>query len=272
MAGIVSLKEAASVKELLRGPDAIRAALAAEWSRLGVDSALAHKLSSHRVVIGDIARLQGALEEAEQPWAAEPGAMGSDFQLRRARAELARLDEEQRRQARPEWDQVIASDALDEVDFDDLRMRRNELRTFYMAANGLVPDVRRLIDRHSALTRRVVSLEGESVEKRYTSDMTSDMEGSDSRALRSTLLRRLADHLVAVSSGSGVGAPVFFDDAFLNVGHDEKIALLEALVVTSGRTQVVYMTEDRDVAEWAQLLAAAGAGTVVEGRTPVRAN
>jgi len=63
--------------------------------------------------------------------------------------------------------------------------------------------------------------------------------------------------------------PLLLDDALAAVDPDVKPELLELLMKASAHQQVVYLTEDPDVAEWARVEALTGTMSIVEP-TPTR--
>jgi hypothetical protein len=84
----------------------------------------------------------------------------------------------------------------------------------------------------------------------------------DTTDLARVLVSRLAElrHL-----GRGRESyPLVLDDPFADLDRSAKPALLELLSHTSGSPQLVYLTEDEDVASWARLEALTGALSVVE--------
>ncbi|MFP4514309.1 MAG: hypothetical protein ACLFRV_15305 [Acidimicrobiales bacterium] len=67
---------------------------------------------------------------------------------------------------------------------------------------------------------------------------------------------------------TGESFPLVLDDPFVNFDSSVKPALLELLVESSHRQQVLLLTEDPDVAAWARLEAITGALSVVEPSAP----
>jgi len=63
--------------------------------------------------------------------------------------------------------------------------------------------------------------------------------------------------------------PLLLDDALAAVDPDVKPELLELLMKASAHQQVIYLTEDPDVAEWARVEALTGTMSIVEP-TPAR--
>jgi hypothetical protein len=76
------------------------------------------------------------------------------------------------------------------------------------------------------------------------------------------LLARL-DEMRLLGAG-GETFPVFLDDPFANLPSETKPGLLELLVTASRAQQIIYLTEDPDVAEWARLEALTGDLAIVE--------
>lgn len=80
--------------------------------------------------------------------------------------------------------------------------------------------------------------------------------------LAEELVVRLADARRLGSTGESF--PLVLDDPFIDFDSSVKPALLELLVESSHRQQVVLLTDDPDVAAWARLEAITGALSVVE--------
>jgi hypothetical protein len=96
---------------------------------------------------------------------------------------------------------------------------------------------------------------------RDTMDVRNPMAVTMSRAettaadLTHAMLRRLAE---ARSLGAGGESfPIFLDEPFLRVPSEVKPELLGVLLDASRRQQVIFLTEDEDVAAWARLEALA---------------
>lgn len=270
--------------------EAARAALLEACLPFGIDDPfLASELVRHQVGVGQLARLQRALESAEAgamsrrdevdatlrnlgfadgELSARVGAFewayarASDRERSRhsardvaeVEAELAKLEDEARRSRRPEWATVTASEA-DGPDLDELLMRRQATSAAYAAARNLVPDVDRLSDRHAALERRVAVLEqslGAGVEA----------DGPDTGAVRQYLLARLTQANGAGPDGDPL--PVVIDEALVRLQGDAKWELLDLLDRVGERTQLVYLTDDPYVGAWSRRRAAAGAITLLE--------
>lgn len=80
--------------------------------------------------------------------------------------------------------------------------------------------------------------------------------------LTHALLRRLAD--VRSLGAGGESFPVFLDEPFTRVPSEVKAELLGVLLDASQRQQVIFLTEDADVASWARLETLAEQLTLVE--------
>lgn len=80
----------------------------------------------------------------------------------------------------------------------------------------------------------------------------------------------LLQHLDKLNS-LGVGGesfPAFLDDPFANLPAESKPALLELLLDVSQHQQVIYLTEDPDIASWARAATATGRVAIVEPASP----
>jgi uncharacterized protein YhaN len=74
--------------------------------------------------------------------------------------------------------------------------------------------------------------------------------------------------LKSIGSG-GESFPLLLNDALASVDPGVKPELLELLMKASADQQVIYLTDDPDVAEWARVEALTGAMSIVEP-APVR--
>jgi uncharacterized protein YhaN len=63
---------------------------------------------------------------------------------------------------------------------------------------------------------------------------------------------------------SGESFPLVLDDPFIDVDRSTKPALLELLNHTDNAPQMIFLTEDEDVASWARLEALTGVLSIVE--------
>jgi len=85
----------------------------------------------------------------------------------------------------------------------------------------------------------------------------------DNRAeLAHVLLERL-QRLKTIGAG-GESFPLLIDDALVDVESASKATLLELLMKASANQQVIYLTEDPDVASWARVEAMTGQVSIVE--------
>jgi hypothetical protein len=84
----------------------------------------------------------------------------------------------------------------------------------------------------------------------------------DTAELARVLVARLAE-LRRLGRGTE-SLPLVLDDPFADVDRAAKPALLELLSHASGSPQLVYLTEDEDVASWARLEALTGALAIIE--------
>ena len=195
-------------------------------------------------------------------WAVERASERQDARTRaRPRPEieddLSRLQNEARRLRRPEWATVQPSDA-NGPDIDELVTRQVELRSELEAESDheVVVDVERLVDRHSAMERRVASLEAQ---------LDNDRPG--------TTIAQVADvqqYLLAHLTRAGhcgpqdESVPVVLDEPFLRIAADRKWELLDMLRRLGETTQLIYLTDDPYVGAWARRRASAGLITLLE--------
>lgn len=82
----------------------------------------------------------------------------------------------------------------------------------------------------------------------------------ETTALAHVLVSRLAE----LRDLGGESFPLLLDDPLAGLDRAAKPALLELLSHSSGSPQLVYLTEDEDVASWARLEALTGALSIVE--------
>ena len=87
---------------------------------------------------------------------------------------------------------------------------------------------------------------------RSAEDVTGD--------LAHVLVTRLAE----VRSVGGEGVPLLLDDPFRDLDRSVKPLLLELLGRSAGEPQIVFLTEDEDVASWARLEALTGEVALIE--------
>lgn len=85
---------------------------------------------------------------------------------------------------------------------------------------------------------------------------------ADPAELAHTLVARLADLRQACADGESL--PLILDDPLSGVEQSLKRWMLELVERSAGTPQVVYLTEDEDVAAWARMEAVSGEVTVIE--------
>ena len=88
-------------------------------------------------------------------------------------------------------------------------------------------------------------------------------ESSHAKLLRSRLAG-LRSH-----AAGGESLPLVLDDAFRELAREDRPALLELLVERSHEQQIIFLTDDEEIATWARLEALAGEIAIVE---PVASN
>jgi hypothetical protein len=194
-------------------------------------------------------------------WAVERAAERTDARTRaRPRTEieedLTRLQNEVRRLRRPEWATVQPSDA-DGPDIDELVSRQIELRALLESEpREEVVDLDRLIDRHSAMERRVASLEAQ-IDNRYPGTTISQV---------ADVQQYLLAHLTRAAhcGPQDEPVPVVLDEPFLRIAADRKWELLDMLRRLGETTQLIYLTDDPYVGAWARRRASAGLITLLE--------
>ena len=74
----------------------------------------------------------------------------------------------------------------------------------------------------------------------------------------------LVTRLAEVRSAGGEGVPLLLDDPFRELDPSVKPLLLELLGRSAGEPQIVFLTEDEDVASWARLEALTGEVALIE--------
>jgi hypothetical protein len=87
-------------------------------------------------------------------------------------------------------------------------------------------------------------------------DVPNDLMGD----LAHVLVSRLAE----LRSVAGEGVPLLLDDPFQQLDRSVKPLLLELLGRSAGEPQIVFLTEDEDVASWARLEALTGDVALIE--------
>ena len=245
----------------------------------GVDDlSLAVPMVRHQAAAAATARLQQALEKAEADATAigekldarlaelgfDEGDLsarigGFDWALTRAEerlrtrqdarplaeveAELATLEERVRREGRPEWAAKVSPADAVEPDLAELEARRDEARGAYNAASRLVPDVQRVVDRKSALERRVAVLEA-----------GLDSSGAITRVTAHEIEPQLQARLAAARrpGSHDETIPLLVDEALLRLRSEVKWALLDMIERCANQVQMIYLTDDPEVVTWAR--------------------
>ncbi len=78
------------------------------------------------------------------------------------------------------------------------------------------------------------------------------------------LAHALVTRLAEARSVAGEGVPLLLDDPFCQLDAPVKLLLLELLGRSAGDPQIIFLTEDADVASWARLEALAGEVSLIE--------
>jgi len=202
----------------------------------------------------DVATRVAALEEAVAGARRRDQARTNVRSREEIEAELSRLEALARREHRPEWGTKVEPDDSEEPDVSDLQRRRAVAAQAYETAFDLVPDVEHLVDRKSAVERRVHVLEASS-----DGDGGSADGGLDIDDVRRQLLARLTE-----ARKGPEPLPVLVDDALVRVRGDSKWDLLDLLDRVADKTQIVYLTDDHDVVLWARRRAGGGSLMLLE--------
>ncbi|HEX9682936.1 MAG TPA: hypothetical protein VGA13_07630 [Acidimicrobiales bacterium] len=202
---------------------------------------------------GDLPARLGAYQWAVQRAAEREEARANARPLTEVEVDLARLERAAAELRRPEWNNVTLAEAS-EPDLDVLQNKRHELADAYEAARQMVPDLARLRDRHRALVRRVDVLEGQLREKGL-------IEMSPTVRVQEMLMARMARVRTAFS---GVALPIVLDDSLRLLGRESKFEMLELCQRLSEKVQLIYLTDDPDVAVWSRRKAASAELTLME--------
>ena len=164
--------------------------------------------------------------------------------------EIDRLAVLTRSEYRPEYGATFNPADAKEPDPGELERRRDMTAMAYQTASQLVPDVARIADRKSAVERRVAVLEEEFGET-----------GVPSANKMAELERYLSDRSATLEACGPAREvlPMIFDDAFSTLRADAKWAMLDIIDRLSAASQVIYLTDDPEVAVWARRRSATGA-------------
>ena len=87
-------------------------------------------------------------------------------------------------------------------------------------------------------------------------EMSDDLTGD----LAHAIVTRLAE----ARSVAGEGVPLLLDDPFQQLDPSVKLLLLELLGRSAGEPQIIFLTDDEDVASWARLEALTGEVALIE--------
>ena len=177
--------------------------------------------------------------------------------LEEVQAELDQLEARARRESRPEWGSTVTPADAEEPDPGELEGRRDEAQAAWRAAERLVPDVKHINDRRSALERRVTVLEAEL-------DGGAGGARVTAREVEPQLQARLAATRRAGGGGHDEIVPLFLDDALLRLGSEVKWSALDMLERCSAQVQLIYLTDDPEVVTWARRRVGADALSLLE--------
>ena len=152
---------------------------------------------------------------------------------------------------------LLANDANRKALMDVAGARRAALADWQQLAGDIPVDWalanREEIEEAARLRREVDALGAISA---TAPDVSEDVTGD----LAHVLVTRLAE----VRSAGGEGVPLVLDDPFRDLDPSVKPMLLELLGRSAGEPQIVFLTEDEDVASWARLEALTGEVALIE--------
>lgn len=154
---------------------------------------------------------------------------------------------------------LLANDANRKVLMDVAGARRDALAEWHQLAGDIPVDW--AIANHDEITaasqlRREVDALGSMAAGAGGTGV--DGEGSDD------LAHVLVSHIAEARSAAGEGMPLLLDDPFRQLDPAMKPRLLELLGRSAGDPQIVFLTEDPDVAAWARLEALTGEVSLIE--------
>jgi hypothetical protein len=122
-----------------------------------------------------------------------------------------------------------------------------------------------------------VTMVGLDIEPSWAVDHRSDVEAlraghrgelNGRESSHAKLLRSRLEGLRSSAAG-GESLPMVLDDSFREIAREDRPALLELLVERSREQQIIFLTDDEEIATWARLESLAGDMAVVE---PVATN
>ena len=240
------VRQLAEVARVARLQEALEAAEAEEYEARTVLGDLLNRLGHHE---GDLPARVAAFEERASGAERRVRARTKGRSIQDVSREIERLEALAVTDHRPEYGTTFTVADAKEPDPEQLQMRRDLTATAYHTANRLVPDVGRIADRKAALERRVAILEEEHGEV-----------GVPSPQKMAELERYLQERLAALRhcGADGESLPLLMDECFLHLRADAKWAMLDLVDRFSAHAQVIYLTNDNEVATWARRRATTG--------------
>ncbi len=156
------------------------------------------------------------------------------------------------RYSRPDWDEAPLVTDAPLPDTASLTQERAKVAAEADAIERTLPDPGRLSDRREALARRVAILDASS--------------GAGSRLLpfeeaEMVLLGRFSQARRVGPEAEPV--PIVVDDALAGFPRHDKWRLLDLLARLGEASQVIYLTDDPDTAEWAAARARQGSASLL---------
>jgi hypothetical protein len=152
---------------------------------------------------------------------------------------------------------LLANDSSRKVLMDVAGARRAALADWEHVAGDIPVEFalanREEIEGASRLRREVDALSS-------ISSTAPDVPGDLTSDLAHALVTRLAE----ARAVAGEGMPLLLDDPFQQLDPSVKPLLLELLGRSAGEPQIVFLTEDEDVASWARLEALTGEVALIE--------
>ena len=240
------VRQLAEVAQRARAQQALEA-LEAEERELR--SSLEEVFAELNITEGSLSSRLAAFEERAATAQQRVRAREHPRSARELDREIERLEAMSRTDYRPEFGSTFTAADAREPDPDELQMRRDLTANAFNTAVRLVPDVEKLADRKSAVDRRVAILERQHGEA-----------GGLPPTKVAEIDRYLADRLAALRhcGPAGESLPMLMDECFLHLRPDVKWSMLDLVDRLSGQAQVIYLTEDPEVATWAHRRSRAG--------------
>ncbi|MGH9036168.1 MAG: hypothetical protein ACRD0O_10415, partial [Acidimicrobiia bacterium] len=167
-------------------------------------------------------------------------------------AELAAARTELGRYSRPDWDEAPLLTDAPLPDTASLTQERARVAAEADAIERALPDLGRLSDRRDALARRVAILEANTgVGSRLLPFEEAEM----------VLLGRFSQARRVGPEAEPL--PIVIDDALAGFPRHDKWRLLDLLTRLGEASQVVYLPDDPDTAEWATARARQGTASLI---------